>query len=180
MHALVPTNELRWQREANFCGSAPAEICAVGQHVLQTSAARPWRGCLMHRPRCLAELQLCYPDLGEDIESVLSGNARPGCSRPPFGKRGAGLCRPEALGGRRLAVQIKVAMGKKNKCLDSALARSARRRERPIMEVGARGIGSRRLLHEEEEDIAALPRFRLAALRHTVPRVLEILDVASR
>ena len=102
-----------WQREANFCESALAEICAVGQHVLQTSAARPWRGCLMHWPRCLAELQLCYPDLGEDIESVLSGNARTGCSRPPFGKRGAGLFWPEALGGRRLAVQIKVAMGKK-------------------------------------------------------------------
>jgi hypothetical protein len=33
---------------------------------------------------------------------------------------------------------------------------------------------------EEEEDIAALPRFRLAALCRTGTRVLEVLDVASR
>ena len=82
--------------------------------------------------------------------------------------------------GGGLQFKSRLQWGKKNKCLDSALTRSAQRRERPIMEAGARGIGSRRLLHEEEEDIAALPRFRLAALRHTVPRVLEILDVASR
>ena len=97
-----------------------------------------------------------------------------------LGSEGQGCVGQMRWVGGGLRFKSRLQWGKKNKCLDSALTRSARRRERPIMEAGARGIGSRRLLHEEEEYTAALPRFRLAAWRHKDQRVLEILDVASR
>ena len=71
------------------CVPAPAEICTVGQHVLHTSAAGPWRGCLERWSICLVELQLFYrcehllsTQSCRSFSPFSTANLRPWPSRP--------------------------------------------------------------------------------------------------